>query len=121
MARVELIDSWMTNIPSNEIWPRVHGFLTYYQVRVDRQTPYEVTGAHGSQVTTRFVGGWFTDASNYPKRISIYLQMVEGGTQVSVKIEETLGFGWLDSVMKKRYWDFFVWWAGALRAALPPV
>ncbi len=72
----------------------------------------------GSQVATRLIGGWFVNADKLPKKATIKLSESSDGTQVSARIEETLGFGLLDPKFKRKYEDHFESWLTDLKNTL---
>lgn len=120
MARVQLKDSWVCAAPYDTATQRVREFLNQHQMKVVSSEEGEVVADQGSQLTTRFIGGWLGNPANFPKRATIRLHSVELGASIEATIEETLGFGWLDPRFQKRYEDYFKQWMNALRNVLPP-
>ncbi len=65
--------------------------------------PDRVEARQGSQVTTRLLGGWFVSADKLPKRL--VGERAEGATTITV--EETIGFGFMDPKMRRKYEETF--------------
>lgn len=122
MGRVHLNDSWITNTPidlANEVLRR---FLAQQQMTVGQaQAGSEIEARQGSQLITRLLGGWFVNPKQLPKRAEIRLNPTEQGLRIEVFIEETLGLGYLDSIMKARYESYFQSWVHELKGVLHPV
>jgi len=121
MARAELKNSWVTATPIDTAKQKVQDFLKQGQMTIVSSREDEIIADQGSQLTTRFVGGWLANPADFPKRATIHLHCVEPGVQVEATIEETLGFGWLDPKFKERYEQYFIQWMNALRQLLPPI
>jgi hypothetical protein len=58
-----------------------------------------IIAKEGSQFLTRLLGGWFVPAKWLPKKITIIFKELE----IDFLIEETLGFGILDSFFREKY------------------
>ena len=124
MSRAELRNEWLTNISLEEGKTIAELFCNQNGMRIDYVNYTEVlniVASQGSQWKTRLLGGWFINPVNFPKRASVVLQAVEGGTQVAAQIEETLGFGILDPHFKSKYEAYFHQWMNDLAVALPPI
>ena len=122
MARAELRDSWTTDASMDVARQVLRVFLLQHRMSVVRDyggTAVDVK--QGSQFITRFLGGWFVNPRNFPKRAVIRFSPYGQLLKVDASIEETLGFGYLDPYFKSRYADYFQFWMNALKDALPPV
>lgn len=120
MARAQLRDSWTTTISIDAARQKLAVFFTNHRMSVVQGTETTVELKQGSQLTTRLLGGWFVDPSNFPKRAEIRLSSSEHGLRIEAMIEEALSFGVLDSHFKSRYENYFQVWMNALKNELLP-
>jgi len=65
--------------------------------------PDRVEARQGSQVTTRLLGGWFVNADKLPKRL--VSQRAERA--MTIIVEETMGFGFMDPKLRRKYEETF--------------
>lgn len=114
MARVWLEDSFVARDPAT-IAPRVHAFVRSESMKIVRESASELELEQGSQATTRMLGGWLLPGRIAPKRARV--RWTEGGT-VEARIEEALGFGWIDPIFKRKYEAYFREWMAGLRRSL---
>jgi hypothetical protein len=120
MARAELEQQWQTVLAPEAVAQAIEQFCAERKVTVARRQPGEIEGKQGSQLTTRLLGGWFVDPATFPKRITIRYQPAGAGCQVHVRLEETMGFGFLDAHFKNRYMTCLAELMERLRHAIPP-
>lgn len=125
MARTQLKSSWVTDVPFNIAKHRLAEFLNQCRMRIVSERSGEIVADQGSELITRFVGGWFINPALFPKRTLIRLHPSlhprERGIKVKVVIEETLTSRLLDPIFKRRYEFYFKEWMSALRSQLPDV
>ncbi len=120
MARVEVEDSWIVAGDRAEVRRAVERFFQQRKMQIITQEDREFVAKQGSQLLTRLLGGWFVPATWLPKRATVRLRQVEGGTRVSAVIEETMGFGFIDPLFEKKYRNFFEAWVDELHEAVQP-
>ena len=106
MARVELEESWKTSAKYEELIQIIDDFFRENKITETSSKDARIEGRQGSQFMTRCFGGLIVSAKWFPKRITIGLRKDEEGTNVEVKIEESLGFGSILG-MKQKYLDYF--------------
>lgn len=114
MARVWLEESFVARDPAT-IAARVHGFARGESMKIVREGGAELELKQGSQLTTRMLGGWLLPARVAPKRARVRWR--DDGT-VEARIEESLGFGWIDPIFKQKYETYFREWMAGLRRSL---
>lgn len=109
MARAELEESWITAQDAEELRTAALGILRRRRrmgVRDDQDGELILT--EGSQLLTRLLGGWFVPASWLPKRVTVNYRRAADGLRVRACFEETMGFGYLDPILKSKYERYFV-------------
>jgi hypothetical protein len=121
MARAEIVDSWVTPFPPDEIRQRIERLFATRKVRVVQAGDGEITGKQGSQFLTRLLGGWLVNPATFPKLVAIRYERHDSGSKVEVRIEEAMCIGVLDSHFKSRYEGYFVEFVSTLKQQLPPV
>ena len=121
MARAEIVDSWVTPFPPDEIRQRIERLFATRKVRIVQAGAGEITGKQGSQLLTRLLGGWLVNPATFPKLVAIRYERHDSGSKVEVRIEETMGVGVLDSHFKSRYEGYFAEFVSTLKQQLPPV
>jgi hypothetical protein len=78
-----------------------------------------VVATQGTQLGTRLLGGWFVPARWLPKKVTVSLsQHNNAAWRVRVHWEDTLGFGIMDPLLRKKYEKFFDDWMDDLFADL---
>jgi hypothetical protein len=118
MARVEVEDSWIVAGDRADVRQAVERFLQQQNMKIVAEEDREFVAKQGSQFLTRMLGSWFVPATWLPKRATVRLRQVEGGTRVSAMIEETMGFGFIDPLFEKKYRNFFEAWVDELHDAV---
>ncbi len=118
MARAELEDRWVAAGDLDAVRRRVVRFLERSGMTITEESDDELQAKEGSQLKTRLFGGWFVSAGTLPKRATITFREVEGGVRVRAVIEESLGFGIMDPVLKDKYERYFEDWLDDLMAAV---
>ncbi len=121
MSRAQLQDSWKTNVPIDQARQKLGLLFQQHSMTIVQADDDTVEVTQGSQFITRFLGGWFVDPRDFPKNARVHLAPNENGVIVQASIEETLGFGYLDSHFKSRYETYFQFWMNMLKRELPPV
>jgi hypothetical protein len=96
-------------------------FLNVSRMTIESRDGDSIRAKQGSQARTRLLGGWFIQATWLPKRATIAVQPDEGATQVRATIEETLGIGYLDPKLKKKYQRYFEEWMQNLAVTISGV
>jgi hypothetical protein len=114
MARVWLEESFTARDPAS-VAARVYGYARSESMKVVRDSGSELELEQGSQITTRMLGGWILPARIAPKRARVRWR--EDGT-VEARIEESLGFGWIDPIFRQKYEAYFREWMEGLRRSL---
>jgi hypothetical protein len=117
MARAELEDKWVVDAEMDRVRRRVEKFLDETGMTWEEGTPDEFQATQGSQLKTRLLGGWFVSPQSLPKRAVVRLKQVERGVRVSAVIEESMGFGFLDPILKEKYEKYFECWLDDLMDA----
>lgn len=120
MARVELEDRWQTNLAADAVGQVIEQFFAGNNVKVAQRQPGELAGKQGSGFKTRLIGGWMADPAVFPKRIAVRYQPRDAGCEVQVRMEESMGFGFMDAHFKSRYANYFAELMGRLKQAIPP-
>ncbi len=62
-----------------------------------------IEATHGSQARMRLAGGWFIGGDKLPKK----LVGAPGGEGTSIRVEDTMGVGFMDPLLKKKYASTF--------------
>jgi hypothetical protein len=65
------------------------------------QATFELRG--GSQADFRTLGGWIVEPHVFPKKGTVRRVAADGGVDVDVHLEDTMGFGIMDRRTKRRY------------------
>ncbi len=117
MARAELEDKWVVEAAMDRVRRRVEKYFDETGMTWDEDTPDEFQAKQGSQLKTRLLGGWFVSAESLPKSAVVRLKTVDGGVRVWAVIEESLGFGFLDPILKDKYEKYFERWLDDLMDA----
>lgn len=120
-TRAGMWDQWDTGLSVQAALERVQRLAYEWEFETVFRTDHEVILQQGSQVKTRFIGGWFADPKRFPKKTRVRVTPATGVSRVEVAVFETLGFGFLDPHFKRRYEEYFASWIEAMRLALPPV
>jgi hypothetical protein len=120
MARVELEDRWQTSLTPDAVLQAIERFCSLQSIKIISRQPGEIQGKQGSGFKTRLIGGWMADPAVFPKRLTIRFQPSQQGCEIHARMEESLGFGFLDAHFKSRYATFFGQWMGQLRRATQP-
>lgn len=108
MARAELSDSWVVRGTADALLDKLRVFLfTKHKMRLLADKDGEVHAEQGSQVLTRLLGGWFVPATWLPKRVHAEVRETRDGVELGVSMEESLGFGLMDPLLKSKYERFF--------------
>ena len=58
-----------------------------------------IEATQGSQARLRLGGGWFIGGDKLPKK----LVGSPGGSGTSIRVEDTMGMGFMDPLLKKKY------------------
>jgi hypothetical protein len=119
VARVERADEWVTAIPKPELLRLIDTFLTSENMQVTRLSEdslYVSAGSHRGWRRLGLIGGF----ESFPCVGAIELSATERGTRLSVRIEESFGFGYLDKRSRGRYDASFASWLQRFREAVPP-
>jgi hypothetical protein len=95
-SRVELKETIKINKNLNL---EIKNFLEQEKITIIEYSNSTIIAKEGSQFLTRLLGGWFVPVSWLPKKITIIIKELE----IDFLIEETLGFGILDSFFRERY------------------
>jgi hypothetical protein len=114
MARVDLEASW--TLPGNieDLRDAVREFLRRKRIRFNAVSAGEIRFNLGSQLWTRLLGGWLVSAETLPMGGIIETKETDDGLRMWVLIEETLGLGFLDPLLKSKYKSFFDSWMNDL-------
>ena len=121
-SRAFLHDEWITNSTLTEAVRRLYIFFSQNEMKLVSQTqgdPLYIVAEQGSQFMTRFIGGWFVNPVKFPKRATLVIATVPGGVSIEALIEETLGFGILDTGFRDRYLGYFRTWLYNLHQLFP--
>jgi hypothetical protein len=118
MSRVRLKDSWIAHVDRETAEDLLEVFFKRNQMKVVDQQGNHWRVKQGSQLKTRLLGGWFVSAESLPKQATVALRTEEDGVLVKAMIEETMGFGFLDPLMEKKYEEFCDEWLDRLRRAI---
>jgi hypothetical protein len=116
MARAELEDKWVIDADLDRVRRRVERYLDETDMTWGEEDD-EYQASQGSQLKTRLLGGWFVSPEALPKRAVVRLKKVEGGVRVWAVIEESLGIGFLDPILKDKYEKYFERWLDDLMDA----
>lgn len=115
MARVELRETWQVKGSVDSARERVLRFLENRKMTVAENAANELQAKQGSQFLTRLLGGWFVTAKWLPKRARIVIERDGDHARIDAVIEESLGLGIMDPILKGKYEKFFVQWMAELR------
>ncbi|OWK45141.1 hypothetical protein [Fimbriiglobus ruber] len=118
MARADLEDRWDVDRGLESTRKRVLRFLDDVDMKVIEDDDEKIVAKQGSQLKTRLLGGWFVSPESLPKRATIRLRETSEGTRVKAVIEESLGFGILDPILKGKYEKYFDTWMDDLADAV---
>lgn len=113
MARVELRDSWYVSASAAALRRRLLRFFREHKMKLvlDEEGEFHcLRAAQGSQLWTRLLGGWFVSSTTLPKEARVTFGETSKGLLLRVNIEETMGFGFLDPILAKKYEQFFEDW-----------
>jgi len=105
-------------LASHLVRDRLLWFCQQHQMRVVSDLNGVLAVEQGSQLKTRLLGGWFVGPESLPKRAQLRCDPMPIGARVVVRIEESLGFGLLDGILKDKYEAYFHDWMMNLAAAL---
>jgi hypothetical protein len=103
---------------SHLVRDRLLQFFQRHDMRLLSEANGVLAVEQGSQLKTRLLGGWFVGAESLPKRAHLRCDPMPVGARVVVRIEESLGFGLLDGLLKEKYEAYFHNWMMNLAAAL---
>jgi hypothetical protein len=117
MAQVERSDSWTTSLAADRVRSVIEEFAARTRMRVMRTGPNTFVMNHGSNPRARAFGVWF-EPSSLPSKAYIETSAAPGGTQLSVRIEETWP-NYLEAKSRSQYAALFDQWLQALREAIP--
>ncbi len=117
MARAELEDKWVVDTEMDRVRRRIEKYLGETGMTWDEDAPDEFQATQGSQLKTRLLGGWFVSPESLPKRAVVRLKAFDGGVKVWAVIEESMGFGFLDPILKDKYEKYFERWLDDLMDA----
>jgi hypothetical protein len=118
MARAELKTSWIVSGEIEGVQTAMRKFLNQRGMRVVDESDSEIRFAQGSQFLTRFLGGWFVSSAWLPKTGRLVATETETGVRIRASIEESLGFGYFDPLLKSKYEKFFEEWMNDLQSVL---
>ncbi len=119
MPRAQLLESWVTGVPADQIWPRLETFFAVHNIKkVDSGEGY-MLGVQGSQLKFRMLGAWLAKPADFPKKMSVAFERTETGLMVHANIEEDMGPGVMVEKTKTIYMRYFQDWMNALKATLP--
>jgi hypothetical protein len=118
VARVERSDGWTAPGGIAEVQAKVEDYLTSTAARITGKRDGTTDFSQGSQAKTRLLGGWFISAASFPKRGSVTLAEATDGVRVEARLEESLGVGWLDPAMRRKYEEYFAEYLAGLRRAI---
>lgn len=111
MAHVDLAESWLVRGDGRELRKYAREFCEDRQMRIAEDRTQVVVAEQGSQLGTRLLGGWFVPVTWLPKRARVQIsEASEGRFRVRVLLEDTLGFGIMDPLLRKKYEGFFESW-----------
>ena len=121
-SRAFLHDEWTTNATLQEVVRKLYTFFGQNEMKIVSQTqaePLYIIAEQGSQFMTRFIGGWFVNPIKFPKRATLVIATVPEGVSIEALIEETMGFGILDTGFRDRYYGYFRTWLFNLQQMFP--
>jgi hypothetical protein len=108
MPHVQIDREWTVAAPPDVVRDRIVTELKAGSIAVvspPGTLPLAFKG--GSGCLTRLIGGWFVGPSTLPKKGTINLVASGDGTQVTVHVEDALGFGLVDPMFAKRFEESF--------------
>jgi hypothetical protein len=117
MARVELQDKWIVAGKLDAVRAAVLTYLKITGMKIVEESGNQVRAKQGSQFLTRLLGGWFVSAATLPKAVIVSTRQTVDGVLVRARIEETMGFGFLDPILAGKYDAFFEKWMTDLESA----
>jgi hypothetical protein len=115
MARVELEDSWIINDDIETVQTAIRKFLRQERMKIVDESDSEMQAKQGSQLLTRLLGGWFVPPAWLPKSAIVAAKKTKTGVRIRARIQESMGFGFLDPILAKKYKAFFERWMDDLR------
>lgn len=108
MSRIDHQAVFETSYPIDVLTRKIKQFCALNQIKIERESNNCLEARQGSQLVTRFLGGWFVNPAQFPKKIVFTLSSPQPDkNQVMLTFNEDLGFGFLDSKFKERYRDGF--------------
>jgi hypothetical protein len=118
MARVDLEDTWTTAGDAPAVKAALRGFFRRRKMQPVEEIGDELRIRQGSQLLTRLLGGWFVPATWLPKRAAVLVRQTADGVRIRATIEEAMGLGVMDPLLKRKYQGFFETWMDDLRKAV---
>lgn len=116
MARAQLANAWVVSGDIAAVRTPVQDFLLDEGMEIVDEEPDRVEVRQGSQMRTRILGGWFVSPRTIPKRATVSLHQTADGVRIEASIEESMGFGLLDPIFKRKYEAYFADWMSRLRS-----
>jgi hypothetical protein len=118
MSRVRLKDSWIAHTDVESARDRLKLFFKRNNMSLINHEAGRWRVKQGSQLKTRLLGGWFVSAESLPKEATVTLQQEDDGVLIKAVIEETMGFGFMDPLMKSKYEEYCEDWLDRLQDAI---
>lgn len=118
MARVEQTDTWTVEGEATAIGQLIRTYCRQCGMSAVSDQAQALELQQGSQLWTRLIGGWLVPAAWLPMRAVVQFSHGAGrSVQIRALIEESLGFGFLDPILAKKYQQHFERWMNGLRMA----
>lgn len=107
MSRVQLNKTFKSSLDSQELKTKLISFLEEKKFKTSTNESNLIVANQGSQFISRLIGFVLSPAGFLPKMITLKIQKAGDKAEVEATMDETVGFGILDPLSKKKYSQYF--------------
>jgi hypothetical protein len=121
-ARVSLDRTWVVTGGEGRLDAAIDEVLNRHGLAIQSRGEGALRVSGGSGIKMRLLGGWFVNPRTLPKVGTITRVGADSGQlEVTMHLEESMGFGVLDRKLARRYGEAFEQVASSVEAALSSV
>lgn len=107
MSRVQLNKTFQSNSDSEALTQKLISFLEEKKFKISTNEEGLIVANQGSQFISRLIGFMLSPVGFLPKMITLKIKKLDNKTEVEATLDETVGFGILDPLSKKKYARYF--------------
>jgi hypothetical protein len=107
MSRVQLNKAFQSSLNSEALTQKLTSFLEEKKFKISTNENDLIVAKQGSQFISRLIGFMLSPVGFLPKMITLKTKKIGDKVEVEAIMDETVGFGILDPLSKKKYSKYF--------------